>query len=67
MPLVFEVRDSLNRPLSEYGHTLDHQGLDDYTRQAGFILTNLQKAGEWRARSVHYLADGRNIGSASFE
>jgi hypothetical protein len=66
MQIAFEVRDSLNRPIPEYGNVLDHQGLDDYTQQAAFTLSTLQKAGEWRASSVHYIAaDGRDVGSAS--
>jgi hypothetical protein len=66
MTVALEVRDSLNRPIPEYGQALDHQGLGDYTRQADFTLSTLQKAGEWRARSVHFIAaDGRDVGSAS--
>ena len=65
MPLAFEVRDSLNRPIPEYGHVLDHRGLDDYSSLAKNILATLREAGEWRANTVHFLAGGRSIGGAS--
>ena len=65
MPIVFEVCDSLNRPISEYGHVLEHQGLDDYTGLAKNILATLRKAGEWRARSVRFFAGARDVGFAS--
>jgi hypothetical protein len=65
MLVTREVRDSLGRSIPEYVQVLDHRGLADYTPQAAFILTTVQKAGEWRARSVHYLVDGRDVGSAS--
>jgi hypothetical protein len=65
MSIIRQVRDSLNRSISEYEQLLDHRGLDDYTPLAEFILRTMRKAGEWRACSVHFLADGREVGSAS--
>ena len=64
MSIILQVRDSLNRSIPEYEQLLDHQGLDDYTQQAGFILRTMRKASEWRACSVHFLVDGRDVGSA---
>jgi hypothetical protein len=67
MQIAFEVRDSLNRPIPEYAHVLDHWGLDDYTRLAKNMLVTLRKAGEWRANSVRFVIADREVGGASLD
>jgi hypothetical protein len=65
MLLTCEVRDSLGRPLP--GFTFDNLGNQRAadTALAKHVLYVLRKAGCWAAASVHFFADGRDVGNWS--
>ena len=63
MPVVLEVRDSLNQLLPKYGFTLDPGGLDDYSDLARVILQTVRD-GDFRAHKVQFSVGGRPVGTA---
>ena len=63
MPVVLEVRDSLNQLLPKYGFTLDPGGLDDYSDLARIILQAVRD-GDFRAHKVQFSVGGRPVGTA---
>ena len=65
MPVVLEVRDSLNRLLPKYGFTLDPGEPDDYTDLARIILQTVRD-GDWRAHKVQFSVGGRPVGTAVY-
>jgi len=63
MPVVLEVRDSLNQLLPKYGFTLDPGGLDDYSDLARIILQTVRD-GDFRAHKVQFSVGGRPVDTA---